>query len=229
MNNFDFTQPGSLPLTQDVLDFLQAAYKESFTGIGKAIAGAGAADMCIISGCDVTGFSTSNGYVIVNGEILPFVGGLTLSTIVVLETTLPGITYGDGITRTPRKQRYATFGTGGSSIAWTPDRRILGNLIAHLNSIAGASIKGSYNVGVVPTSTSVNDWEYTITLPVTMTGTYKVVGTIVSLGTNGFEDNVFTFAVKNMTSTTFKLLLKLIYGGFPNDANIRFDYIIFKD
>jgi hypothetical protein len=124
MNKFDFSIAGGFPATQDVLDFLQGAYTESFLAIGKAIAGTASTDMAIISGCAVSGGTTSNGYIVANGEILPFVGGNTAATIVILEATLPGITYQSGITEFPRHQRYATFGTGSGSIAWMPSNTL---------------------------------------------------------------------------------------------------------
>lgn len=58
------------PGTNDTLRFIQEAINEPITALAQLCG-----DKVILSGVVVTGQTVSNGYVVINGEILPFVGG----------------------------------------------------------------------------------------------------------------------------------------------------------
>lgn len=117
MNRIDFTQPGGFPLDQDVFGFQQqniflAAQAANLGGI-----------YCILSGCVVTGGNVGNGYVAIEGEILPFVGGAASEKVVIIETRTD-LNYEDGVARPSEIDRYATFGDDGvTNILWVNFKR----------------------------------------------------------------------------------------------------------
>lgn len=65
----------------------------------------------ILSGCVTTGKTVSDGWIVVNGELLPFQGGTAASTIVVVEESEDVNANGMTFERA-RIRRYAKFGTG---------------------------------------------------------------------------------------------------------------------
>lgn len=65
----------------------------------------------ILSGCETTGKTVSDGWIVVNGELLPFQGGTAASTIVVVEESEDVNANGMTFERA-RIRRYAKFGTG---------------------------------------------------------------------------------------------------------------------
>lgn len=81
MNNQNFNQTGGLPLKTSTLDEMQTAYT-IFNQLGYIVG-----DRAIISGCVVTGGNTSAGFISIDGELLPFDGGVTLSRVRIVETT----------------------------------------------------------------------------------------------------------------------------------------------
>jgi len=107
MNQIIYTNLGGQPLTQNALDFLQNSFTDAFKGIGRFIG-----DKTIIDGVSVVGGFASNGYVVIDGEILPFIGGAVGAEVVVVETIAQKL-YNDGITKDTLKTRYVTFGSPG--------------------------------------------------------------------------------------------------------------------
>ena len=71
----------------------------------------------VISGCIVTGSNVSDGVVVVNGEILPFIGGAIQTNVVVVEA-VQSKQYFDLQIRPYYKNRHATFGTAGTVYPW---------------------------------------------------------------------------------------------------------------
>ena len=65
MNRTDFTHTGGLPLTQDVLDFLQQSYQNPFEGLARFIGGN---DLVVLAGCVQTGTTMSDGWIVYQGE-----------------------------------------------------------------------------------------------------------------------------------------------------------------
>jgi hypothetical protein len=82
MDKIDFSFAGGFPLETDTLDFLQNSYIQ-LQELAKAIAGN---FPCILSGCEVNGSVVSPGSVIINGEVLPFVGGSLNTYVNIFET-----------------------------------------------------------------------------------------------------------------------------------------------
>ncbi len=115
----DFNQPGGFPLSTQILEALQEAYK-NFNAHG-ALAG----ELAIIVGCEVGGGgNVTNGFVHINGELLPFVGGPIAANVAIVEISdLRG--FEDGSVKPVIYTRYATFGEGTPSYPWSNFRRPL--------------------------------------------------------------------------------------------------------
>ena len=81
----DFSKPGGFPFTQATLDFMQEAYKSILqTLIGYL--GVPATGHYIISGVETSGTHLTAGWVVVNGEVLPFKQSTKGAKIVVKES-----------------------------------------------------------------------------------------------------------------------------------------------
>lgn len=78
--SINFTQLGGLYVYQDTLDFLQLAYGQSLDAIAKIIG-----DKVILTGVVDAGATASEGWIVFNGEILPFTGGLKAQYVIVEE------------------------------------------------------------------------------------------------------------------------------------------------
>jgi microcystin-dependent protein len=113
MNNIDFTKPGGFPLDTNALDFLQAAFASTINAL-TALGG----DNYIVSGCVVTGSNTSPGWVVINGELLPFAGGITQSKVIVRETKA-AVRFQDLINKDVIVTRVVQFGTGAGEILYS--------------------------------------------------------------------------------------------------------------
>ncbi len=118
MNRIDFSYTGGFPLETDTLDFLQ----KSYTSTINALTGLGG-DNYIISGIEDDGHHTTDGWVVIQGEILPFKGDLKQSSVIIVEA-VKTVDFEDGRERGVYLSRYATFGTGLKSIPFARLARI---------------------------------------------------------------------------------------------------------
>ncbi|MBU4536997.1 MAG: hypothetical protein L6264_07255 [Weeksellaceae bacterium] len=117
MNKIDYNQSGGFPLSTQVLDAAQEAYK-NFNAFGNF-----AGDLAIITGCqDSTGGTVTDGFVAIYGELIPFVGTTKTANVVIVET---GDQRGfeDGSVKSVIYSRYATFGEGPVTYPWADFRR----------------------------------------------------------------------------------------------------------
>jgi len=104
---YDFTQLGGFPVTQDRLAFMQDSYRNAFGAIAKIIG-----DYSIMTGVEVdnTNALVSDGWIIVQGELMPFVGGSLSSGVVVLETA-ENLSFFSGDDKTVQFTKYAQCGS----------------------------------------------------------------------------------------------------------------------
>ena len=109
MNIVRYKQTGGFPLDTNNLDFLQNSFHILNT-LGNL-----AGDMVIISGCEITGNTVSNGVVYVNKEVLEFRGGSLSANVFIKEEAVSG-TFEDGSFKPIEITRYVTFGSS------TPDK-----------------------------------------------------------------------------------------------------------
>ena len=78
----DFSKLEGLATYQDTLDFLQISYREAISAIAKAFG-----SRVIVTGVNDLGTSYSDGWVVIDGELMPFVPGLKTDRVVVEELT----------------------------------------------------------------------------------------------------------------------------------------------
>ena len=106
MNSIDFSHSGGFPLDTDTLDFLQKSYTNPIQALTKL-----GGDNYIISGVEDDGAKTTDGWVVIKGDIMPFKGDLKQETIIVLDT-VQTVDFENGAEYETYFTRYATFGVG---------------------------------------------------------------------------------------------------------------------
>jgi len=110
MNRIDFSHSGGFPLDTDTLNFLQTSFTHPIKELTKL-----GGDNYIISGVTDDGAKTTDGWVVIKGEIMPFKGDLKQSTIVIV-TNAQTVDFENGAERDVYFTRYATFGVSLDSI-----------------------------------------------------------------------------------------------------------------
>ncbi|OQP45902.1 hypothetical protein A4H97_32185 [Niastella yeongjuensis] len=104
----DFSKLEGLATYQDTLDFLQASYRETISAIAMAFG-----SKVIVTGVVDLGVSYSDGWVIIDGELMPFVPGLKADRIIVEDIADTEI-FNDGSIQSVYYTKRAKFGnTGG--------------------------------------------------------------------------------------------------------------------
>lgn len=119
MKTFNFNQTGGFKLTTETLSDIQDAY--SIVERVAQVAG----NMAIISGCKETsgGASITNGVVMINDELLDFVGGGKLNTVIIREV-ITERKFENGEMKPVAKYRFATFGFSNTYYPWADFKRI---------------------------------------------------------------------------------------------------------
>lgn len=107
--SIDFTFTGGLPATQYTTAWMQDSYRKAFIGLAGLIG-----DKVIVSGIEVVGGNVTNGWISVNGELLPFVGGPVGSDVIIQQITEDRV-YNDNVNHTIYYNRQATIGSGAGS------------------------------------------------------------------------------------------------------------------
>ncbi|TXI14614.1 MAG: hypothetical protein E6Q66_05800 [Pedobacter sp.] len=118
MNIIDFSHSGGFPLETDTLNFLQNGFIDPI----KALTALGGNNY-IISGVVETNGKVSDGWVVINGEVLPFKGDFKQSTVIVTRTAKTAH-FEDGSEHEVYFTRQAIFGTGLESIPFASMTRI---------------------------------------------------------------------------------------------------------
>jgi microcystin-dependent protein len=118
MNRANFQQTGGFPLETDTLDFMQDSYTQ-LQQVTAAICGDSPA---IISGCNIMGSTVTEGWVVINRELLPFEGGPLGTRVGIVETTTNKV-FEDAVERPVYARRKVVFNLSGS-INWTDLKRI---------------------------------------------------------------------------------------------------------
>ena len=131
---YDFTQTGGFPLDQGVLNDEQNDMIAIETALGNLVG-----PLVIISGCIVAGANAGNGVVMINGQLLPFVGGAISAKVIIFETDTE-LNYFDGTPRPSLITRVAKFGDDGiQNNPWASFVRVNANgILADLNTIEDA-------------------------------------------------------------------------------------------
>lgn len=114
MNKQNFEEQDRFPLSTQALTFMQdmimASAQLSLIG-GKNY---------ILSGCETTGGNVNPGVIVVNGEIMPFEGGVKVDTITIVEN-MESVSANAMTFDKVRVKRYAIFarGNGSNYYAWS--------------------------------------------------------------------------------------------------------------
>lgn len=120
MNRLDINQSGGFPLSTQILDAMQQAYYT--TNQFGHLAG----NLVIATGCFESNNTVSDGYVIINGELLFFKGSTVGDNVIIVELPEePQRGFEDGSAKSVIYERYATFGSGNPSFPWSSFRRPL--------------------------------------------------------------------------------------------------------
>lgn len=117
MKTFNFNQTGGFKLTTDTFSAVQSAYK-IYSGVAKM-----AGDKAILSGCEVIGNTVSDGYVVIDGELLEFKGSIKQDTVIIKEE-ITTVDYEDGSIKTFETNRYAAFGFSAGAFQWADFKRV---------------------------------------------------------------------------------------------------------
>lgn len=103
----DLTKIGGFPVTQDVLDFLQKSYRDCFAGLAAQFG-----NLVIISGVADLGANWGDGWVVIGGELMPFVGGTKAARVIVQEDSA-NETFGDTLVKTVYYTKTARLAAAG--------------------------------------------------------------------------------------------------------------------
>lgn len=131
MNSIDFLKYNQFPLSTETFSAIQ-----DMIFMVTRLASLGG-NLYILSGCQKIGNSVTPGYVVINGEILPFDGGPESQQVTIMENkssvAVNGETYQDIYTA-----RKVVFGTGAISFPWSSFKSLkdLSTLTADINSIS---------------------------------------------------------------------------------------------
>ena len=119
MNKLNLTHEAGYPFDVNFLAFMQNAYN-LFNHFGHL-----AGNMAIVSGCEQSGNTLSEGTVFINGELFPFEGGAKDSTVFIKELTNE-VTFEDGFLRPLEVIRSVAFGrsTPEKTFNWADFKRV---------------------------------------------------------------------------------------------------------
>lgn len=139
MKTFNYNQAGGLKLTTERFAEIQEAYN-IYIGLARM-----AGDKAILSGCEDQGTSISDGYVVINGELLEFKGALKQSTVIIKEE-VKKLMFENG-EKDFETYRYATFGFSPNALNWIDFKRVtalnlLEDRISRLEKVSAPILNG---------------------------------------------------------------------------------------
>ena len=106
----DLSNLGGFPLEQDTLDFMQSSYRTAFAAIAKLCG-----SKTILYGVEVIAGNVTDGWISYLGELIPFVGGVLGTDVVITETpNVVQTTFEDGAVRDVFFTKSATCGVSGT-------------------------------------------------------------------------------------------------------------------
>ncbi len=119
MNKINFNQTGGFPLSTNILSTMQDDYNLYHNY--KHLAG----DNCIISGCEIIGSRVSDGVMVLNGELVPFIGGaIPTGSKVYIKEEVEKKTFEDASIKDVIVKRKAVIGTGEGAILFSNLTRV---------------------------------------------------------------------------------------------------------
>ena len=180
MNKVNFEQTGGFPLETNTLSFLQSAY-----GQLSGLAGLGGQSY-ILNGCTVAGGNVTDGTVVIDGEVLPFVGGPKLARVII-EETVTDKTFEDGVSKPVYYTRVAKMAAAGGVMDFDSLRRV-SNMLAMADRIKDQEVVKwtASSTGSGMSITEQSCWMFKQGRFVVLKGSVEIVNT-VSSGVTGFS------------------------------------------
>ncbi|KAB8153435.1 hypothetical protein EZY14_009385 [Kordia sp. TARA_039_SRF] len=241
MNHLNIETSG-FPATNYTWRFLQNAYQEVINALTNVVG-----DNLIISG--VNQYSTnqiSDGFIIYNGELLLFQGGIISSNVIIVEEVefrnynQDNNNDQQGDSHPTYITRYAKCGSGEGQFPLSSLTRI--DTVKQLSEFEQIQSDWNQSVstepdfirnkptnflqilkkGTVSVGDVANDQSVTVAISPPISSNYMVIPTIVSNGTAAF-DNDLRIIVEQKASTFFKLSIAEASGAVQN---VSVDYIL---
>lgn len=133
MNQFDFTTLEGWPASTETWQYLQNMILQAqqlalITGTNF-----------IVSGCVENGNNVGSGIIVINGEVMPFSGGIKQDYIVVSDSVTNRPYFG-GASKAYYHNRTSVFGTGTGQMAWSQFKRIDGGLLSRLIALESLNV-----------------------------------------------------------------------------------------
>jgi hypothetical protein len=201
----------------------------------------------ILSGCVTTGSNVAAGTVVINGEILPFLGG-AVETYVVIEETKRSVTAEGQVFEELYVSRSCRFGTGTGQLAWAdlkrvPDVFTMSEAIdalaqdfeSHVNDhhVTWGNVDDKPSIfngqilwtGTVIVGDVTGDKILTVNFDNLGTDAYIVTGSLRSVSSNWNNDNDVIWMTRNYQFDSFQLLL---HETSSDVQDLRFDYALIK-
>lgn len=121
----NFDQERDFPTTKDYYSFIQEALRDMIGAIMAS--GCGANDYIILQGVEEDGANHTNGWVVIEGELLPFVGAATSANIIITEAIVQAPwkdVGGATVNRDTYYTRTVSFGVGVGQIPFANFKRL---------------------------------------------------------------------------------------------------------
>ncbi|MDU1893101.1 MAG: hypothetical protein E6767_20685 [Dysgonomonas sp.] len=227
---YDFTQLGGFPLNQQRLEYMQTAYAELSGGLAGLFG-----DNVIVSGCVVSGNTVTDGWIVVNGVLYPFLGTTTgaLDTFLIREARNP-LTFKDGSEKEVQFNLYAQFGTSDGAIQWSSLKR-LPSLLAVKNHMEATNnphsvTKAQVGLGNIPNAKTDDPNVSDSDILATSAAVNAINGRIVARGSVTLDKSVNLYEEILLDNTDTKehenwLVLVKISSVFINAVVFRDDWL----
>jgi len=105
----DFSNLGGYPIAEEDFEWMQSSYRNAFAALSGLIG-----NNTIVSGMVETGGNVTSGWLSINGELVPFIGGTIGTGEFIIDETSTPLVFDDGISRAALFERVARFSAGGT-------------------------------------------------------------------------------------------------------------------
>jgi hypothetical protein len=224
MKLFDFSNKNyGIPFSANTFEFIQQQMLQLQT---LSYLGGG---LFVVQGCTNLAGIVQDGWVVINGEILPFIGGAVQPFVVIQQTTNTA-SFGDPATgATPQIYPYsfdriATFGTGAVQFDWNDfeNKDITKGVLQRLREVEGNA--ASVRTDLAALANAFNNYKPAwadITGKPSGLITYcgrQVIGNVI----DGYGEE-FTITIPQQTNNNYKVIGSLVYlSGTPADSTNTF-------
>lgn len=219
MNKIDFSHKPDFPFNAATLEYVQGQIL-----LLQQLSVANGA-LYILSGCEDVGGNVSAGYVVINGEVLPFEAG-TLGTDVVIVENVRSKTFKDSVIRNFYKDRSARFGSVGTTYAWADFERCspTDGILKRMRVAEDLLTTHTAQIAALDAamSTHTHSWANITGKP----NSYIVYSASIYLGevgaAGGIADSIFTIPIPTQDNTNYIIAGSLL-GTHNTDLNIDND------